>query len=356
MGVVALLTVSCGKVTNYKISGELKGFEDQKVYLMDAQTSAMIDSAEVKNGKFVMKGDVKIASIVHVLFDKVKEVSIPIILEQGNIEVFSDRDAIGVFDVKGTKSNVAFAQYNNSLREISQRYVALVGEFQAAEGDETVLDSLRKKVDELLAEKTQISSDLVQNNKDTYAAAYILSQTETYGFASSQMDSLINMLSEMPENVFLNAMKERRDALALVDVGKPAPDFTLPTPDGQTISLSSLKGKVVVIDFWASWCGPCRAENPNMLKIYEKYKDADFTILGVSIDQDQNAWKEAIAQDKLIWNQVIAQSKEGEKTVADQYGVVAIPHTVIIDKQGVIAGTVLFGDELEAKVTELLNQ
>lgn len=356
MGVVSLLMVSCGKVTNYKISGELKGFDDQKVYLMDGETSGLIDSAEVKSGKFVMKGDVKLPSLAIVLFETVKEVSIPIILEAGNIEVFFDRDSEVTFDVRGTKSNEAFAQYNNNLKGISQRYMSLVGEFQAAEGNEPLLDSLRKKVNELLGEKTQMSKDLVASNKDTYAAAYIVSQTDTYGFGSAQMDSLLNMLAEMPENVFLNGMKVRRDALALVDAGKPAPDFTLSTADGQSITLSSLKGKVVVIDFWASWCGPCRAENPNMVKIYNKYKDTDFTILGVSIDQDQNAWKEAITKDNMTWNQVIDESKESGKSAADQYGVIAIPHTVIIDKQGVISATALFGDELEAKVTELLNQ
>ena len=133
-----------------------------------------------------------------------------------------------------------------------------------------------------------------------------------------------------------------------------APDFTLSTPDGNPISLSSLKGKVVLIDFWASWCGPCRKENPNLVKLYQKYKTKGFTILSVSLDDDEAAWKKAIETDGLIWPNHVSDLKGWESPMTQVYGFNSIPHTVIINKEGKINGIGLRGEQLEKKIKTIL--
>lgn len=137
-------------------------------------------------------------------------------------------------------------------------------------------------------------------------------------------------------------------------VGGEAPDFSGPTPSGETLKLSDLRGKVVLIDFWASWCGPCRRDNPHVVKMYEKYKDKGFDILGVSLDSSKDRWLGAIEQDGLVWNH-ISDLKKWQSEYARLYGVRSIPHTVLLDKDGKIIARGLRGQALENKVAEILG-
>jgi len=154
------------------------------------------------------------------------------------------------------------------------------------------------------------------------------------------------------------AMKAQEEQMArldnLIPVGSAAPDFTQPTPEGREITLSSLRGKVVLIDFWASWCKPCRMENPNVKRVYERYKGKGFEILGVSLDRDKNAWTGAIAQDGLPWKHV-SDLGFWNNAAAQQYGVSSIPYTVLVDKDGKVIAKNLRGPALEEKLAEVLN-
>jgi peroxiredoxin len=142
---------------------------------------------------------------------------------------------------------------------------------------------------------------------------------------------------------------------AQIKAGQPAPNLSLPDGNGNTVQLSSLKGSVVLIDFWASWCGPCRMNNPHLLKLYGKYHDKGLEILGVSLDDNSQAWKAAIGQDGLTWRQVI-DSKGWNAVSAAAYGVDAIPASFLIDKNGVIQAVNLVGWQLESKVKTLLKK
>jgi thiol-disulfide isomerase/thioredoxin len=138
-------------------------------------------------------------------------------------------------------------------------------------------------------------------------------------------------------------------------VGSTPPEIKYPNPDGKIIPLSSLKGKVVLIDFWASWCRPCRAENPNVVRLYEKYKEKGFTVYSVSLDKDKTSWVNAIQQDNLTWPNHVSELKFWESSVVKEYGFDGIPFTMLLDKEGKIVDVGLRGNQLEEKLKELIG-
>jgi len=148
--------------------------------------------------------------------------------------------------------------------------------------------------------------------------------------------------------------QQRQQQAAAVQVGMAAPEIALPTPEGEMLNLSDLRGKVVLVDFWASWCRPCRAENPNVVRVYNKYKDQGFEILGVSLDRDRAAWLQAIEKDGLTWPH-ISDLKFWQSQAAQTYGVTAIPYTVLVDRDGTIIAERLRGGSLEAKLAEIFG-
>ncbi len=156
-----------------------------------------------------------------------------------------------------------------------------------------------------------------------------------------------------PGNAYVQQHHQQVEVERKTAIGAPAPDISLTDPDGNVRKLSSLKGKVVLVDFWASWCGPCRKENPNVVAIYGKYHDKGFEVYSVSLDKDRESWLRAIAKDNLIWPNHVSDLKYWKSAGAAAYGVTAIPFTVLIDKKGKIVAKKLRGDDLENKVKEL---
>ncbi len=218
--------------------------------------------------------------------------------------------------------------------------------------DSTLMKQLVARYDSLTNSLDEAQRDYVELNPASPLAAFFVSNL--YGhkelvdlrFGLSMLDTTLSV------SPYYMRLAERIASLERVEVGQVAPDFTLADKDGKTLSLSSLRGKYVLIDFWASWCAPCRQENPNVVKMYTTYKDKGFDVLGVSLDQTKPRWIKAIEDDGLLWNQV-SDLKGWSSDVAKMYGVSSIPYSFLVDANGVIVAKNLRGKELADKLKEI---
>ena len=200
------------------------------------------------------------------------------------------------------------------------------------------------------------SKKFIKENPDAYLSVlllenFLMRQYLTPEEIKSYFEGLDKDVKETKSG---KKIKTALDSMSAIVIGKPAPNFSAPSPEGKTISLKESLGKVTIIDFWASWCGPCRAENPNVVALYNEFHPQGLNIIGVSLDKDAAKWKEAIAKDGLIWPHV-SNLKFWEDPIAKQYNVQSIPATFILDEKGNIVAKDLRGEELRAKVAALLG-
>ena len=171
----------------------------------------------------------------------------------------------------------------------------------------------------------------------------------------SYIDSLVNKLDEKyPNTQMIVGLKQELEEMRALSIGQPAPEISLPNPEGEVVNLSDLRGKYVLIDFWAAWCKPCREENPNVVRLYNEYKDKGFEVYGVSLDRSKDAWVEAIAADNLTWTHV-SDLKYFNSEAASLYKINAIPATYMVDPEGKIIGKDLRGPSLENKLKEIFD-
>jgi thiol-disulfide isomerase/thioredoxin len=216
------------------------------------------------------------------------------------------------------------------------------------------MDSIETAYDELYSESQAYDSAYIADHSASFASVMIL-RGIFYSFTADELDAALSGLDpelhQMEEYTFLATKLERMKA---VDIGQTYTDFELGTPEGNLLKVSEVhNGKVLLIDFWASWCGPCRAANPEVVEMYNAYHDQGFEILGVSLDRDSASWVKAIADDKLTWPH-ISDLKFWNSEGAELYGVSSIPHTVLIDQEGIITAKNLHGEELREAIEKLL--
>ena len=204
-------------------------------------------------------------------------------------------------------------------------------------------------------EKLQAIGNMLLTNANNYASAALVEYLPADDFVTIHDSVLSTLIKLYPENYIVKAKYQEITVKKKLALGYPAPEITLQDTAGNLFSLSSLRGKVVLIDFWASWCRPCRVESPNMVKLYQNYKQYGFDILGVSLDQSKGNWISAIEKDELTWNHV-SDLKGWQSAAGAAYGVRSIPFTVLVDKKGNIIAKGLRGQVLEEKIREVLLQ
>jgi thiol-disulfide isomerase/thioredoxin len=272
------------------------------------------------------------------------------------------------YQTTGSEDTKLFLEFNALGREVQQRTDSMQQAFQALVGT-TKMDSL--KMDSLNKVFGDIYNSMIDSYQNKFAGLVTKAKSSLAVLAGIQQlnpDKYLDLYKEVeaalsakyPRSKYLANLKKDIYAFEMqsqkansLKVGATPADFSLPTPDGKMIALSSFKGKVVLVDFWASWCGPCRKENPNVVAMYKKYHNKGFDILGVSLDDDKTKWMKAYEADGLVWNHV-SDLKGWECTAAKLYGITAIPFTLLLDKEGKVVAKGLRGEELEEKVVEAL--
>src|SRR5690606_14381290 len=319
-----------------------------------------IDSVAITEGKFTFNGQAGEIDRKYLEFGTEQMYYLPFIYENGEITVVYDKDKTENTKVTGTENNDALMAFREQTKPIEEKIKRFQEEneekmMQAQmSGDQNAMNELMEGYSAIIDEVGEVSKNFVKNNSN-FASMMMLGELHQQKQITDE--ELIEVCGKMDES--LKTTKVGKEIQELVDnaaklaVGQPAPDFLGPTPEGTTTSLKENLGKVTIIDFWAAWCGPCRRENPNVVRVYEKYKDQGLNIIGVSLDRDREAWLKAIADDGLAWTQ-ISNIAYFNDPIAKAYNINAIPATFILDADGNIAAKDLRGQELEDKVAELL--
>lgn len=263
----------------------------------------------------------------------------------------------GKAEVTGSKNMEYYAQIDQLMQAFAAKVTVWNEEYAAAEEkkDTKKIAEIQQSFAKADGERLTVIRKLLPEMGTSLVALFTANNflnPETDIEVLKKLAADYEQVQPMPTlaKMFIGQIKR----FAGVTIGQDAPDFTLTSPEGKPVALSSLRGKYVLIDFWASWCGPCRMENPNVVRMYDKFKEKGFDIYGVSLDDNEKAWKTAIAKDNLKW-QHGSELKKWNSGVAQTYGVNAIPATFLVDKDGKIIAKNLRGPALESKLTELLG-
>ncbi len=339
------------------LSGELE--EGTAVYLKKANEQNQpvdVDTAMVQNGTFTFTGKAEIPEL-HYLFIEETQGNIPLVLESGTIDINAHKDSLAYARIQGTPQNDLFSDFLESSRALSRKALSMNEDMRAASArrDTVVMNSLREEYFELQEEAKDFELDYARENPDALISALIIDKIlTTAALPEAEVKELYEALAPEIKNTSVGQkIKERLEKASNASIGSRAPNFTAPTPSGEELALNDVLGKVTILDFWAAWCKPCRAENPNVVKIYHKYKDQGLNILGVSLDRKAEDWKKAIQDDGLEWNHVSNVKYFDE--IAELYNVNAIPATFILDENGIIVAKNLRGEALDQKIGELLQ-
>ena len=367
-GLIGLMACN-QKPEGYTLEGNITGEVENgtNVFLRQIGDNGQpvdIDTTTVENGKFIFTGQADIPEMHFVFVDNLMGYT-AVMLENGEIQLTAQKDSIGFAKVSGTPQNEAFTDFTDKSKELTLQAQSIQEDMQQANisKDTATAVSLRDEMMELQEEYKNFELDYIKNHPDALISALLIdraigARAVTAEEAQTMYDALSPKIKETKtaKTILdkLETQKQAEENAKNTSVGAKAPNFSAPNPEGKEVALNDVLGKVTLIDFWAAWCKPCRAENPNVLAVYNKYHDKGLNIIGVSLDRTAEAWKKAISDDGLPWNHVsnIAYFND---PIAKLYNINAIPAAFLLDDQGVIVAKNLRGPALEAKVAELLN-
>lgn len=370
--IAAVFTLAAVAQTGYTIKGQIgKLGKPAKAYLLiNMEGKEHLDSATLVNGAFSFKGSVPSAmsatlrlkhdAVIDTPGKRVKIDGMAIILGNENITI-TGKDSLSTAVIKGSTLTDESKKVDGFLGPIYAKFQDLNKEFaqqpEVKKQDKAYIQDLEARAKVIEKEIFDAKINYVKQNPDKHMALMALNSTLGPGFDAVEMEKVFETLSpDLKKSYFGKQVAERIVTFKKTQEGVEAADFSQPDLDGKMVKLSDYRGKYVLIDFWASWCAPCRRENPNLVKVYDQYKSKGFEILGVSLDKaaDKAKWVKAIADDKLTWKQV-GDLKGWENEAALQYEVKAIPMNFLIDPSGKIIAKELRGAALEAKIKQIFE-
>ena len=351
--VAASMTLAaCNAQSGYKGTGTVEGMPDGKAIIATVNGSSLdtLAKADVKNGSFEFTGNVSEPTGAYIMVIGQRG-AIPFMLENANITVNAGQAGLTVTGSEGQKIYDQFMAINASAQ---QEAMKLQQEYQAANGDQAKIQAVQEAYAKLMTDAQAKETELIKANPDSYVSTFVIVSS----MGQMEYEQLKERYSLLGEKAKASAQGKAIAAqiakLESTAIGQIAPNFTITTPEGESISLYDIKGKVKLIDFWASWCGPCRGENPHVVEIYKEYHPKGLEIFGVSLDNNKEAWVKAIADDGLVWKHG-SDLKGWQSAPAQLYSVTGIPHTVLLDENNKIIAKNLRGDELKQKIAELLK-
>ncbi len=363
---VGFLLFSCNtKPEGFTLNGTLRGEikDSTQVFLKkigENNQPVEVDTATTTNGEFTFTG-ISDTPELHYIFVEQLPGYTAVILENGEILFNAQKDSMGFAEIKGTFQNDTFSDYMVQSRELATKAQSIQKDMQAASGEAAL--ALGDEWKEFQEEYKNFELAFVKNHPDALISALLLERAiATKTVEIEEIESLYEGMTPAIKDSQpgkriqegIERLKKSEEASKNTDIGAKAPDFSGPNPEGKEIALTDVMGKLTLIDFWAGWCRPCRAENPNIVAVYNKYHDKGLNVLGVSLDRTEEAWKKAIEEDGLNWNH-ISNIAYFDDQIAKLYNVDAIPAAFLLDENGVIVAKNLRGPELEQKVAELLK-
>ena len=367
LGLLVALAFSCQdqKPEHITFKGNADNIEDgTSVYLSQLGEQGQpqpIDTITVEKGSFEIDLPEVDFETLNILRIDGARGNIIFINENEPITATIYKDSLRSSEIKGGDSNKLFNEYVSEIKEVRSEMQKMVAEYQKNNPDlrqnPELMKEIQEKQKELQDKNSEKFKEMVANHPNSSVSVLILSDIiNAKSVSTTEAKELFDNLSEdVKKTPIGKQLDESLTKATATAIGSKAPDFSAPTPDGKELSLKDAMGKVTIIDFWASWCKPCRIENPNVVKLYNKYHDKGLNILGVSLDKNgqKDKWLKAIEDDGLTW-QHVSNLEYWKGPVAQMYSVSSIPATFILDENGIIVAKDLRGDALEAKIAEML--
>lgn len=350
---------AAGKTKTFEINGKIANAPNQQVFLdrytISQQNQNVLSVTTGADGSFTMKGNLAEKGLYIVRLNQ--NANWLMVLDGTPIEFSGDAQNIYNYTIKGSPEANAFSAFVVKAGENQMALNQLSNEFNQARYSGNAQQMMT--VQQQYGAKYQESQGYIRNYIDTTKypllgifGASILNIEEHGQYLT---EYLKKAEAAMPGSSYVHDLKAKVETATRLAIGGTAPDFELKSPKGETLKLSSLKGKVVLLDFWASWCRPCRMENPNVVRLYDAYNKKGFEVFSVSLDKDMQKWVAAIQQDNLKWTNHGSNLMFWQEPVAKLYEVSSIPQTFLLDKEGKIIGKNLRGEALEQKLREIFG-
>lgn len=342
------------QTTGFSLKGTIVGLPDSTLVAlyMDDVNSEPIAQSYTKKGAFTLTGSV-MDPYIHLLTYGDKSKKAPIFLDNSSMTLTGDAASFPKVSVQGSSAQADFSVFNTSFAPMFERLQAIANQLNQQAPDPE--GKLRGEYESLIGKIQSQTDAFIEARKTSYVAPFAAMVASQLNPEIAVSERRYQMLAPEIQKSYFGTLLAKAVAEARIGaIGSDAIDFVQNDTEGNPVSLSSFRGKYVLIDFWASWCRPCRMENPNVVKAYQQYKSKNFTVLGVSLDKTKDVWVKAIADDKLTWTHV-SDLKFWSNEVAQKYKVESIPQNFLVSPDGKIIGKNLRGEELLQQLAQLIK-